>query len=160
MFFLKKFLNRMMEFQAKFCHPSELRLWRTGVLLSTNSKGHKSNAIIWGTYWMPKKFFEFMRTYSKLHSFYSTLPWVTLYSAFIKYSNRYILASFMRGSVHFWCKKRLSALHWTQANSACYVFLNESDSNLKNNYQIVTLSQTFWWNMFVDLLKTKWLVLE
>ena len=28
----------------KFCTPSELRLWRTGMLLLTNSKGHKSNS--------------------------------------------------------------------------------------------------------------------
>ena len=31
-----------MEFQVRFCHHSGLRLWRTGTLLSTKSKGHKS----------------------------------------------------------------------------------------------------------------------
>jgi hypothetical protein len=31
----------MMEFQVKFCHHSGLRLWRTGMLFSTKSKGHK-----------------------------------------------------------------------------------------------------------------------
>ena len=36
------FLNRMMEFQVKFCHHSGLRPWRTGMLFSTKSKGHKS----------------------------------------------------------------------------------------------------------------------
>ena len=42
--FEKQFLlNRIMKFQVKFCNPSELRLWRTGMLLLTNSKGHKSN---------------------------------------------------------------------------------------------------------------------
>ena len=40
------FLNRMMEFQVKFCHHSGLRLWRTGMLFSTKSKGHKSNVRI------------------------------------------------------------------------------------------------------------------
>ena len=43
MFWKKKILNRMMEFQVKFCHHSGLRLWRTGMLFSTKSKGHKSN---------------------------------------------------------------------------------------------------------------------
>ena len=33
----------MMKFQVEFCHPSELRLWRTGMLLLTKSKDHKSN---------------------------------------------------------------------------------------------------------------------
>ena len=37
------FLNRMMEFQVKFCHHSGLRLWRTEMLFLTKSKGHKSN---------------------------------------------------------------------------------------------------------------------
>ena len=32
-----------MEFQVKFCHSSEPRLWRTGMLLFTKFKGHKSN---------------------------------------------------------------------------------------------------------------------
>ena len=32
-----------MEFQVKFCHSSELRLCRTGMLLLTKSKDHKSN---------------------------------------------------------------------------------------------------------------------
>ena len=45
--FGKKILNRMMKFQVKFCHPLELRLWRTEMLLLTKSKGHKSNAVIW-----------------------------------------------------------------------------------------------------------------
>ena len=39
----KIFLNRMMEFQVKFCLHSGLRLWRTGMLFSTKSKGLKSN---------------------------------------------------------------------------------------------------------------------
>ena len=30
----------MMNFQVKFCPPSKLRLWRTGMLLETKSKGH------------------------------------------------------------------------------------------------------------------------
>jgi hypothetical protein len=33
----------MMKFQLEFCHPSELRLWRTEMLFLTKSKGHKSN---------------------------------------------------------------------------------------------------------------------
>ena len=36
----------MMKFQVKFCHHSELRLWRTGMLFSTKSKCHKSNVHI------------------------------------------------------------------------------------------------------------------
>jgi hypothetical protein len=44
--FLKKnVLNRIIEFQVKFVQPSELRLWRTGMLLLTKSKGHKSNGV-------------------------------------------------------------------------------------------------------------------
>ena len=39
----KIFLSRMMEFQVKSCHHSELRLWRTGMLFSTKSKCHISN---------------------------------------------------------------------------------------------------------------------
>ena len=46
MFWKKIFLNRMMEFQVKFCHHSGLRLWRTGMLFSTKSKCHKSNVRI------------------------------------------------------------------------------------------------------------------
>ena len=42
----KIFLSRMMEFQVKFCYHSELRLWRTGMLLSTKSKCPKSNVHI------------------------------------------------------------------------------------------------------------------
>ena len=42
MFWKKIFLNRMMEFQVKFCHYSGLRLWRTGILFSTKSKCHNS----------------------------------------------------------------------------------------------------------------------
>ena len=38
----KIFLNRMMEFQVKFCHLSRLGLWRTEMLFSTKSKDHKS----------------------------------------------------------------------------------------------------------------------
>ena len=48
--FWKKNLDRMMEFQVKFCHHSELRLWRTGMLFSTKSKGHRSNFRISWTY--------------------------------------------------------------------------------------------------------------
>ena len=33
----------MMEYQVKFCHHSGPRLWRTRMLFSTKSKGHKSN---------------------------------------------------------------------------------------------------------------------
>ena len=44
------FLNGMMEFQVKFCHLSGLRLWRPWMLLSTKSKGHKSNFRISGMY--------------------------------------------------------------------------------------------------------------
>ena len=32
-----------MEFKVKFCHPSELRLWRTGMLILNKFNGHKSN---------------------------------------------------------------------------------------------------------------------
>jgi hypothetical protein len=46
----KKNLNRMMEFQMKFCHHSELRLWRTEMLLLTKSKGHNSNGHCQWTY--------------------------------------------------------------------------------------------------------------
>ena len=35
-------LNRIMKFQVKFCQHSGLRPWRTGMLFSTKSKGHKS----------------------------------------------------------------------------------------------------------------------
>ena len=44
--FEKKNLNRMMEFQVKFCHHSGLRLWRIGMFFSTKSKCHKSNVRI------------------------------------------------------------------------------------------------------------------
>ena len=42
-FWTKIFLNGMMEFQVKFCRLSGLRLRRPWMLLSTKSKGHKSN---------------------------------------------------------------------------------------------------------------------
>ena len=42
----KIFLSRRMEFQVKFCHHSELRLWRTRMFFSTKSKCHKSNVRI------------------------------------------------------------------------------------------------------------------
>ena len=35
-----------MEYQVKFCHHSGPRLWRTRMLFSTKSKGHKSNVRI------------------------------------------------------------------------------------------------------------------
>ena len=41
-FWKNKILDRMMEFQVKFCYHSGLRLWRTGMLFSTKFKGHKS----------------------------------------------------------------------------------------------------------------------
>ena len=44
------FLNRMMEYQVKFCHRSGLRLWRTGMLFLTKSNGHKSNVRISSMY--------------------------------------------------------------------------------------------------------------
>ena len=37
-------------FHIKFCHPSELRLWRTGMLISTKSKGQCSNVHCQWTY--------------------------------------------------------------------------------------------------------------
>ena len=43
LFWTKMFLDKMMEFQVKFSHHSGLRLWRTEILFSTKSKGHKSN---------------------------------------------------------------------------------------------------------------------
>ena len=46
MFWKRIFLNRMMEYQVKFCHHSGPRLWRTRMLLTTKSKGHKSNVRI------------------------------------------------------------------------------------------------------------------
>ena len=46
MFWKRIFLNRMLEYQVKFCHHSGLRLWRTRMLFSTKPKGHKSNVHI------------------------------------------------------------------------------------------------------------------
>ena len=37
--------NSTKEFQVKFCHPSELRLWRTGMLLLIKFKDQKSNVL-------------------------------------------------------------------------------------------------------------------
>ena len=34
---------------TKVFHPSQLRLWRTGMLLLTKSKGHKPNGVELGT---------------------------------------------------------------------------------------------------------------
>ena len=48
-FLKKKSYDRIVEFQVKFVHPSKLRLWRTGMLLLTKSKGHKSNGVALGT---------------------------------------------------------------------------------------------------------------
>jgi predicted nucleic acid-binding Zn ribbon protein len=44
MFWIIFFSKLTPEILVKFCTPSELRLWRTGMLLLTKSKGHKSNA--------------------------------------------------------------------------------------------------------------------
>ena len=63
----------------KFYHPSELRLWRTEMLLLSNDKGHKSIAIMLGTCWNPQKDFKFIRTYSHIEETYRTLPRKTLY---------------------------------------------------------------------------------
>ena len=80
----KIFLNRMMEFQVKFCLHSGLRLWRTDMLLSTKSKCHKSKFRISWMYtyslydlkvhfWCPNKCLVSLRSswntlYLKLHS--------------------------------------------------------------------------------------------
>ena len=45
---------------VKFCHPSDLRLWRTGMLLLTKTKGHMSNVHYSG---FPKH----LQTKSNLH---------------------------------------------------------------------------------------------
>ena len=44
MFWKKWKFEKTPEILVKFCTPSELRLWRTGMLLLTKSKGHKSNS--------------------------------------------------------------------------------------------------------------------
>ena len=44
MFWKKYKFEKTPEILVKFCTPSELRLWRTGMLLLTKSKGHKLNA--------------------------------------------------------------------------------------------------------------------
>ena len=44
MFWKKYKFEKTPEILVKFCTPSELRLWRTGMLLLTKSKGHKSNS--------------------------------------------------------------------------------------------------------------------
>ena len=54
----KNIFDRMMKFQVKFCNPSELRLWRTGMLLLTKLKGHKSNA---HCQWMYKYLFHSLK---------------------------------------------------------------------------------------------------
>ena len=72
------FQKEWCKFQVNFSLPLELRLWRTGMLLLTKSKGCKSNAIILGTCWRPKTFFKFIRTYSNIGLLYHTLPWMTL----------------------------------------------------------------------------------
>ena len=77
----KKILNRMMEFQVKFCHHSGLRLWRTGMLFSTKSKCHKSNVRISWMYryvfydfkvhfWWPNK--RFISRISSLNTLYDS----------------------------------------------------------------------------------------
>ena len=43
MFWKKEFFEYPPGILVKFCPPSELRLWRTGMLLLTKSKGHTSN---------------------------------------------------------------------------------------------------------------------
>ena len=50
-----------------FGHPSELRLWRTGMLFLIKSNGQKSNAI------------TLIRTNDNIDLLYDTLPWMTLY---------------------------------------------------------------------------------
>ena len=69
-----------MEFQVKFCHHSELRLWRTRMLLLTKSKGHRSNSHYSG-------FPNYLQTKSNLHiSIYQSqihqvkTRWETLYN--------------------------------------------------------------------------------
>ena len=81
----KIFLDRMMEFQVKFCHHSGLRLWRTGMLLSTKSKGHKSNVRI---SWMYRFHFcdlkvHFWWPYKCLLSRISSLNTLYLHKIFI-----------------------------------------------------------------------------
>jgi hypothetical protein len=89
----KIFLNRMMEFQVKFCLHSGLRLWRTGMLSSTKSKCHKSNVPISGMYrynfyhskvqlWWPNKSLVSLRSSS--NTLYVNLT-------FFQYKRSYLL---------------------------------------------------------------------
>ena len=83
----KIFLSRMMEFQVKFCHLSELRLWRTGMLFSTKSKCHKSNVrLAWMYrfcfydskvhYWWPNKCLKYI--ISSLNTLFMIKNWQIL----------------------------------------------------------------------------------
>ena len=105
----KKILNRMMEFQVKFCHHSGLRLWRTGMLFSTKSKCHKSKFRISWMYrysfyglkvhfWWPNKCLVSLRPYCDTYYYYNQnhlmikriprvyifswlLPWLWIFSS-------------------------------------------------------------------------------
>ena len=81
MFWKRIFLNRMMEYQVKFCHHSGPRLWRTRMLFSTKSKGHKSNVHI---SWMYRYRFYDLKVHfwwpnKRLFSY--NQRWKTLYEA-------------------------------------------------------------------------------
>ena len=64
----------MMEVQVKIFHPSELRLWRTGMLFLTKSKGHKSNAITLGMSREPQRNFIIIRTCQNIDLIHDILP--------------------------------------------------------------------------------------
>ena len=69
----------MMEYQVKFCHHSGPRLWRTRMLFSTKSKGHKSNVHISWMYryrfydlkvhfwWPNKRLFSYIQRWNTLY---------------------------------------------------------------------------------------------
>ncbi len=81
LFWINKFLNGMMKFQLEFCHPSELRLWRIGMLILTKSNGHKSNV---PCQWIHRQLFyrwKFNFSFSSI-SFFSRLSLFNTLSSF------------------------------------------------------------------------------
>ena len=89
-FWKNKILDRMMEFQVKFCYHSGLRLWRTGMLFSTKSKGHKSKFRI---SWMCRYCFYDLKVlfwWPNKHLFWCKSSLNTLYVQLNLYLNRCI----------------------------------------------------------------------
>ena len=143
-FWKNKILDRMMEFQVKFCYHSGLRLWRTGMLFSTKFKGHKSKFRISWMYryhfydlkvhfwWPNKRFFwcrsssntlyKWIKNYPKCHQTLRLLTWGSLN---IKLVQNHILGNINSGP-KLLVKDENSKFWITRMNCSVCIFFEEN----------------------------------